>query len=66
VKYAKHRSRCVDNINMNLTEFSSLAVVNGVMNLRNPSKLGNCIDRPERESASKGGSYSMQLKERSK
>jgi hypothetical protein len=30
------RSRCVDNINMDLTEFSSLAVVNVVTNLRNP------------------------------
>jgi hypothetical protein len=40
-----HRSRCVDNINMDLTEFNILAVVNVVMNLRNPSKMGDFTDR---------------------
>jgi hypothetical protein len=45
VKYAIHQSSCVDNINMDLTEFNSLAVVNVVMNLRNSSKMGNFINR---------------------
>jgi hypothetical protein len=45
VKYAIHRCRCEDNINMDLTEFNGLAVLNVVMNLRNPSKLENFIDR---------------------
>jgi hypothetical protein len=45
VRYAIHKSKCVDNINMDLTEFNSLAVVNVVMILRNSSKMGNFIDR---------------------
>jgi hypothetical protein len=45
VKYVIHRSRFVDNINVDLTEFNSIALVNVVMNLRVPSKMATFVDR---------------------
>jgi hypothetical protein len=38
-----HRSRCVDNIKMDLIKFNSLAVVNVVMNLTDPSQMGKFL-----------------------
>jgi hypothetical protein len=52
-----HRSRCVDNIKVDLIKFNGLAVVKVVMNRTVPSKIGNFCWPPERESASEIGPH---------